>query len=195
MNNTEYFVAELKSYLFKHLGTGTLIATICNYIDRIESSYKKQLSAAKQVQVLSGTVEEFTANKVTELTEVLKRERAKYDDLNKKYFGLVSRFDGLADRYSELLKAVRWIYYACYWIPDRDLCGKEANMWARLRDAARFEKGKSPKPSVEGLRISDLTKQVASLQRALEERAKAEAEDISQLKVDLERERSRTAHL
>lgn len=58
-------------------------------------------------------------------------------------------------KYKELVEAVRWIYYAARWTPDRSVDGKEGNMWARLRDAAGFEKGKSPKPIETIYRRSD----------------------------------------
>ena len=76
-----------------------------------------------------------------------------FNSSEEKHHKTIKYLEGIANapsphesKYNELVEAVRWIYYAARWIPDRSVDGKEGNMWARLRDAAGFEKGKSPKP-------------------------------------------------
>ena len=60
--------------------------------------------------------------------------------------GLRKLRDGRRDN---LVAAVRELYYAARWTPDRDVANS-AELWARVRDAAGFEPGHSPGPLVAG---------------------------------------------
>ena len=44
----------------------------------------------------------------------------------------------------QLREAVRELYYAAHWSPDRD-CDAQ-RLWARVRNAAGFERGNAPTP-------------------------------------------------
>lgn len=50
------------------------------------------------------------------------------------------------DKYNGLLKAVRDIYYSAVWHSDRLTTEHERELWEKLRDAAEFPPGASPKP-------------------------------------------------
>ena len=54
--------------------------------------------------------------------------------------------DGTGKCQHELINSVRDIYYSACWSSDRLDSATEQRMWTRLRDAAGFEKGNSPKP-------------------------------------------------
>lgn len=47
-------------------------------------------------------------------------------------------------RLERVIEAVRAVYYAAHWTPDRDV--DKAALWTELRDACGFEPGKSPEP-------------------------------------------------
>jgi hypothetical protein len=57
----------------------------------------------------------------------------------------ISTKKAMLQRYKlqRLVRAVKAVYYAAYWVPDRDVVG-ERTMWEELRDAAGFTPGKSP---------------------------------------------------
>ncbi len=44
-----------------------------------------------------------------------------------------------------LIKAVRAVYFAAHWRPDRTV-ENEVELWTELRDAAGIEPGHAPKP-------------------------------------------------
>lgn len=50
-----------------------------------------------------------------------------------------------AVQHRDLIEAVRALYYAAVWTPDRDI--DAARLWSDVRDAAGFEHGNSPSPA------------------------------------------------
>ena len=45
---------------------------------------------------------------------------------------------------SDIIEVVRRLYYACHWIPDREVEAEE--LWKDVRDACGFPKGQAPTP-------------------------------------------------
>lgn len=59
------------------------------------------------------------------------------------------------EKYDKLKEAVRNLYYAAHWSPDRPV--DDAKLWEAVRDAAGFDKGNAPKPNL----IVDKWKEIA----------------------------------
>lgn len=53
-----------------------------------------------------------------------------------------------------LVEAVRRLYYAAHWSPDRDVDAKK--LWQDVRDAAGFESGHAPTPQALGYRVNEI---------------------------------------
>ena len=57
----------------------------------------------------------------------------------------VAEYSG--DKFERLREAVKELYYAAHWTPDREC--DDAALWTAVRDAAGLEPGGAPKPEGE----------------------------------------------
>ena len=92
-------------------------------------------------------------------------------------------YEEVVKRFKDLRDAVRDLYYACHWTPDRPLSRTEfgdefgaegmrktpydaAELWTAVRDAAGFPKGGSPKElPYDGVRVDYPTQRLRLLGR------------------------------